>query len=525
MVFVRISPSGREKTAGWHNHRRQEVHLKQSSFMQRTFVPLGNLFCPGRWHDVTLLRTFMNTSRVPYRRSLPARAVTTAIIFLLGWSQGTGQQQIVLGYYPMWAKAALPAQDVMFSSITHVNHAFAWPNPDGSLAYDDQTVDTAIINATHRAGRKILLSLGGAGEVQTQNFSTVCADSNLRHAFIGALVSHLVASGYDGADLDWEGPASVPDRVNEVILVRELRSALSAADSSLLLTMAVGVSNWSQQWRDFNALMPYINWFAAMTYDFYGSWSSTTGHNAPLYAPANSDGCISDGLAYLRSTRNIPAEKLLLGLPFYGKLFNGTATLYSPYTPNQVSYLGYTDIVSLQKNQPGWIYTWDAVSHVPYLSNTSLPGIITFDDSASLAGKCSYALQNKLAGVMIWEITQDVSGSAQPLMRAVADAMSSPASGIARDHPPVVASRLLLDNYPNPFNPQTTIDYAVPESGHVRLSVFDLLGREVSILVNEFRPSGSYSIRFDGRNQASGVYFTVLSLDHQRVAHAIVLMR
>jgi hypothetical protein len=66
---------------------------------------------------------------------------------------------------------------------------------------------------------------------------------------------------------------------------------------------------------------------------------------------------------------------------------------------------------------------------------------------------------------------------------------------------------LLLQNYPNPFNPSTTIKYELPKSAEVRLSVFDLLGREVSVLVNERKDAGVHEIKFDGSNLASGVYF------------------
>jgi len=64
----------------------------------------------------------------------------------------------------------------------------------------------------------------------------------------------------------------------------------------------------------------------------------------------------------------------------------------------------------------------------------------------------------------------------------------------------------LTQNYPNPFNPSTTIKYELPTSTVVRLSVFDMLGREVSVLVNERKDAGVHEVRFDGSNLASGVY-------------------
>jgi hypothetical protein len=66
---------------------------------------------------------------------------------------------------------------------------------------------------------------------------------------------------------------------------------------------------------------------------------------------------------------------------------------------------------------------------------------------------------------------------------------------------------ILFQNYPNPFNPSTTIRYELPRSSEVRLSVFDILGREVSVLVNERRDAGVHEVKFDGSNFSSGVYF------------------
>jgi hypothetical protein len=74
-------------------------------------------------------------------------------------------------------------------------------------------------------------------------------------------------------------------------------------------------------------------------------------------------------------------------------------------------------------------------------------------------------------------------------------------------HSTVPTNLALFQNYPNPFNPSTTINYELPKSSEVRLSVFDILGREVSVLVNERREAGVHEVKFDSSNLASGVYF------------------
>ncbi|MFZ1292132.1 MAG: M14-type cytosolic carboxypeptidase [Melioribacteraceae bacterium] len=73
---------------------------------------------------------------------------------------------------------------------------------------------------------------------------------------------------------------------------------------------------------------------------------------------------------------------------------------------------------------------------------------------------------------------------------------------------------VLYQNYPNPFNPSTIIRYVIPSaassynaSNNVRLTIFDILGKEVAKLVNEFQSAGEYEVKFDGSNLASGTYF------------------
>ncbi len=87
----------------------------------------------------------------------------------------------------------------------------------------------------------------------------------------------------------------------------------------------------------------------------------------------------------------------------------------------------------------------------------------------------------------------------------------SVATGITESGATAPAAYLLRQNCPNPFNPTTSIPFEIPQRGQVRLVVFDVLGREVAVLVDGFREAGSYTVQFNGAGLASGVYLCRLS--------------
>ncbi|MBL0106941.1 MAG: T9SS type A sorting domain-containing protein [Ignavibacteria bacterium] len=65
----------------------------------------------------------------------------------------------------------------------------------------------------------------------------------------------------------------------------------------------------------------------------------------------------------------------------------------------------------------------------------------------------------------------------------------------------------MISNYPNPFNPTTTISYEIPFGGLVKIKAYDITGKEIITLVNEYKQAGRYSVDFNGSNFSSGVYF------------------
>ena len=83
----------------------------------------------------------------------------------------------------------------------------------------------------------------------------------------------------------------------------------------------------------------------------------------------------------------------------------------------------------------------------------------------------------------------------------------------------------MYDNYPNPFNPTTQIKYSIKESGLVQIKVYDILGKEITTLVNERKDAGSYTIDFNASELPSGVYIYQLTTPGFTQARKMILAK
>jgi hypothetical protein len=97
--------------------------------------------------------------------------------------------------------------------------------------------------------------------------------------------------------------------------------------------------------------------------------------------------------------------------------------------------------------------------------------------------------------------------------------------GVGNNSSTIPETYSLSQNYPNPFNPVTQIKFDIPKQGFVTMKIFDILGREVSKLVNEVKTPGSYIVDFDGSNLSSGVYFYKLEINNFSDIKKMVLIK
>ena len=95
-------------------------------------------------------------------------------------------------------------------------------------------------------------------------------------------------------------------------------------------------------------------------------------------------------------------------------------------------------------------------------------------------------------------------------------------SGLTSLHPKQV---FLAQNFPNPFNNLTNIQFALPVQTRARLSVFNLQGQEVAVIFDEFKSSGHYSVSLDAENLASGIYMITLQTERKRLTRKFILIK
>jgi hypothetical protein len=115
------------------------------------------------------------------------------------------------------------------------------------------------------------------------------------------------------------------------------------------------------------------------------------------------------------------------------------------------------------------------------------------------------------------------AGDADPL-RWDSSAITISVTGVGENPlSPVIYK--LYDNYPNPFNPSTTLRYSIPEEAFTTLKIYNSLGREVTTLINETKPAGVYDVNFSAADLSSGIYFYTLQAGTFTSTKKMILMK
>ena len=161
----------------------------------------------------------------------------------------------------------------------------------------------------------------------------------------------------------------------------------------------------------------YLDYIHIMTYDLQSGSSAT--HHTALYDSSNTlSGCTVASSVQTYLNNGVPASKIVIGLAFYGK--RTKATSLGGRASGGYGSVTYDVIVRdyLSRLNNGVEYGFDEISQAPYLIDKANGYFITYDDERSIKAKCNYAINQKIAGIMIWDIGQDTSST---LLKAVYD--------------------------------------------------------------------------------------------------------
>lgn len=359
----------------------------------------------------------------------------------------------IVGYFASWAiyDRGYFVTDIPADRLTHLNYAFANISADGEIALLDEWADTQypypgdtddqplkgnfhqlqLLKAAH-PDLQILISIGGWTE--SARFSDVAYSEESRAKFARSVAAFVTRYGFDGVDIDWEYPTGdgdpgntvrPQDKDNFVLLLQALRQTLddlgASASRHYPLTIALGAAPDNYAPLDWARIVPLLDWINVMTYDMSGPWSTVTGFNAPLY---DSQFNPPEGISADRAVRGIlaagvPADKLVLGVPFYGHGWSGVAPqehgLHQRYTgvPDGTEGGGTYAYYDLAANYVGtFARFWSDAAQVPWLYDEASGIMISYEDPESLAQKAAYVRANGLGGIMFWEISQDTADSA-----------------------------------------------------------------------------------------------------------------
>jgi chitinase len=305
-------------------------------------------------------------------------------------------------------------EKINFSLYTHLCHAFIVADEDGTIRPNRSCPSRDLVVDAHQAKVRVLISLGGWG--WDKQFAAIVSQPEAEDRYVKAVLAIVDEYDYDGIDLDWEYPDTREEVVGFERLCRRFRRQLDELGQKkgrhLFQTMAAAANPPTLKWLTNELLLETMDWVNVMTYDFAGDWTAYAGHHSPLFASAKQPGTPRStelSMKYLVE-RGMPANRLAVGLPLYGKGF----AVAEPYasTKNAASRGrvprggGYSNIAKLLQEQ-AWTRRWDDETKNPWAIAPDGSAVIGYDDAESIALKTQWAMQQGFRGVFFWEIGGD----------------------------------------------------------------------------------------------------------------------
>ncbi|PPQ67314.1 hypothetical protein CVT25_005898 [Psilocybe cyanescens] len=341
-----------------------------------------------------------------------------------------------IGYFVNWGiygrkfpPSLIPAKD-----LTHILYAFANVRPDSGEVYlsdlwADQDIHypgdswndvgsnlygnfKAIYNLKKQNRHlKVLLSIGGW--TYSPSFHPVVVNSAFRAKFVESSVKLLEDYGLDGLDVDYEYPTDDKQAVGYVALLKEMRAALDqhqakkGSGCKFLLTIAAPCGPDNYKKLRVSEMDQSLDFWNLMAYDFSGSWDTTANHQANL----NSGALSAAGAVDWYIGQGVLREKIVLGIPLYGRSFLNTAGPGKSFSgQGQGTWeAGVYDYRALPL--PGSTVNNDKNLGASWTYDANKKELVSFDSEEVAKWKGEYIKRENLGGSMFWELSGDKGSS------------------------------------------------------------------------------------------------------------------
>jgi chitinase len=368
-------------------------------------------------------------SHLPHRRRILTAIALAALGLLAAGSQAADpveirKDKVFVGY------VFGPPRNIDFRLYTHLCHAFLVADGEGTLQKRETVPSRELTTDAHKAGVKVLLSLGGWG--WDKQFASIVSRPESEERYVRAVVEIVDGFDYDGIDLDWEYPDTEPEVAGFERLALRFRKELDAIaarkKTPMILTMAASANPGTLRWLSREFLLDTMDWINVMTYDFTGDRTGYAGHHSPLFAsskqPGDNPRSTERTMHHLVEERGLPADRLAVGIPLYGRGFAVAepyaSTRDAPRAKGRVPQGNYSNLHRLL-NEQGWQRRWDDETRNPWLigPDRDRPVVIGYDDAESVAIKTRWALKQGFRGVFFWQVAADrLPDGSHPLQEA-----------------------------------------------------------------------------------------------------------
>ncbi|CAE7219908.1 unnamed protein product [Rhizoctonia solani] len=348
--------------------------------------------------------------------------------------------KVNIGYYTNWAiygRKYTPL-DIDVDSLTHIYYAFADTNTvtgqailtdlwaDQQITYpgDDNTASgnnlygnlkQLYLLKQKKRSLKTILSFGGWTYSQAGHFN-FATNATSRANFVKTAIQLVEDNGFDGIDIDWEYPAAGEQAEAFVALLKDTRAGLDAYAKSkgdtvpyeLSASVPAGAQNYQN--LKVNDMNKYLTHWNLMAYDYSGSWSEVSDHQANVYGGALS------GVSTSASTKwyleqGASKEKFVIGMPIYGRGFENTDGIFQPFngTGSGTWEAGVYDYKALPF--PNATVYNDLKNISSYSYDSVKKQLISYDTPLIIAAKSTWLSVQGLAGAMFWELSADKNGT------------------------------------------------------------------------------------------------------------------